>query len=652
MAASPPRVSIVIPFLDPGPFLVEAIESVLAQTWTDWELLLVDDGSTDGSTDRARQYEQRHTDRVRYLEHAGHANRGACASRNLGVWNASGEYIALLDADDVWLPCKLERQIALFEAHPDADLVYGAIEYWHGWTGQPDDAGRDRVPPLGVEPDTLYRPPAMATLLYPLGKGQPPTPSDLMVRRQALIEAGGFEESFTGALQLYEDQALLSKLYLKNAVFVSSETWARYRIHSESCSSEVQRMGEYRSVRLHFLRWLEAYLQRSGVRDPGLAASIETAIRVTEHPDRGVLRTGPGNKASLSAPAGAPQALRIEIADAGTTTSHDIQLNLAGRPVQGGERYRVEFLARADRARSIGVGFAKGHPPWSGLGLYREVRLTPEWQTVRLLFLASADDANGRIHFDLGGGDAAVELDEIGLWREEDGALVEPASGGADHPAPVEMGALRRIEPISRNWGFDRGQPVDRYYVERFLAEHAGDIRGRAMEIEDDAYIRRFGGTRVTATDILHVEEGNPRATIVGDLTRAGHIPSERFDCIVLTQTLHLIYDVRAALDTLHRILAPGGVLLATFPGLSKTSHAEWPGSWYWGFTTASARRLFDEAFPGGDLEVAAHGNVLAAIAFLHGLAVEDLRREELDARDPEYELLITVRARKAGESP
>jgi SAM-dependent methyltransferase len=216
----------------------------------------------------------------------------------------------------------------------------------------------------------------------------------------------------------------------------------------------------------------------------------------------------------------------------------------------------------------------------------------------------------------------------------------------------VSFGSLRRTTPISRQFGFDRGQPIDRYYIEKFLAYHANDIRGRVLEIGDASYTRRFGGNRVTLGDVLHVTQGNPQATIVADLTRADHIPSDAFDCIVLTQTLHHIYDVRSAIRTIQRILKPGGVLLATFPGISQIATDEWGSSWYWAFTSQSARRLSEEVFPAENVKVEAHGNVLTAISFLHGLAVEELHQEELDSREPGYEVLITLRAVKAGMSP
>lgn len=212
----------------------------------------------------------------------------------------------------------------------------------------------------------------------------------------------------------------------------------------------------------------------------------------------------------------------------------------------------------------------------------------------------------------------------------------------------VRFGDLRRLKPISRVFGFDRGLCIDRYYIENFLAKHAEDIRGHVLEIGDDTYTRRFGGDRVARSDVLHVQEGNPKATIVADLTCADSIPSDTFDCIIFTQTLQFIYDVRAAIRHLHRILKPSGVLLATFPGISQISRYDMD-RWgdYWRFTTLSARRLFEEVFPPGNVTVRAYGNVLAAVAFLHGLSAEELRREELDYHDPDYELIITVRAVK-----
>jgi SAM-dependent methyltransferase len=228
-------------------------------------------------------------------------------------------------------------------------------------------------------------------------------------------------------------------------------------------------------------------------------------------------------------------------------------------------------------------------------------------------------------------------------------ALRSRTEGGDYHPpiGKIRFGDLRRLEPLSRKFGYDRGQPVDRYYIEQFLARHADDIRGRVLEIGDDAYTRRFGRARVSQSDVLHIKEGHPGATIIADLSRGEDIPSGVFDCVILTQTLHLVYDVPAALRTLVRILKPGGVLLATVPGITQIDRFEWRHSWYWAFTTVSAQRRFEEVFPAANLTLATYGNVLAATAFLYGIAYQELRPEELDHRDIDYEVTITVRAVK-----
>jgi Methyltransferase domain len=217
----------------------------------------------------------------------------------------------------------------------------------------------------------------------------------------------------------------------------------------------------------------------------------------------------------------------------------------------------------------------------------------------------------------------------------------------------VRFGSLRRLSPISPHWGFERGLPVDRYYIEQFLASHASDIRGHGLEVKEDVYTSRFGGERITKLDILHPEQGNPSATIVADLTRANHLPSDTFDVIVLTQTLHLIYDVRTAVATLYRILKPGGILLATVSGISKISRQDmdrWGHNW--AFTTRSAEHLFHEFFPTQSVKIESHGNVLTAIAFLHGLASEELNHQKLDYQDPDYQVLITIRAVRPESTP
>jgi SAM-dependent methyltransferase len=219
-------------------------------------------------------------------------------------------------------------------------------------------------------------------------------------------------------------------------------------------------------------------------------------------------------------------------------------------------------------------------------------------------------------------------------------ALARPAVG------QVDLGDLDRVRPIDENWGFTRGQPVDRYYIETFMATRASDIKGRVLEVQDNSYTLRYGGDKVTRSDILHKGTDNPAATIIADLTDADIIPSDTFDCVICTQTLHLIYDLRAALTTVYRILRPGGVLLATLPTVSRDTSEESFRD-YWRLTSAACERLFEEHFTPGEIRATSYGNVYAATAFLHGLAVEDLEVEKLKVFDPKIEVLIGLQAIK-----
>jgi glycosyltransferase involved in cell wall biosynthesis len=529
-----PLVSVVVTFLDAERFLEEAIQSVLAQTFSGWELLLVDDGSSDAGSAIARRHAERLPARIRYLEHPGHRNLGTSAARDLGLEHAGGKYLALLDADDVWLPEKLERQVAILEAHPHVALLFGAPLYWFGWTGRPEDEGRDYVIDLKLPAARVYDPPS---LLLPILRltAPPPCPSDVLLRREAAQSVGGFEAHFTGVNLVYEDYAFFSKLLLRYPTYVSGETWDHYRQRPDSCYAVAKATGTRELARHYFLDWFRDYLEQQGRTSGAVWQAVHAELR---------------------------------------------PFSLRGRAIE-----QAKWL--------VGLVLPAGLRAW----------------------------------------------------------LSERLPGGS--PGRVRFGSLRRLTPISRNFGWDRGGlPVDRYYIDGFLERHAEDIAGRVLEVRDDAYARKFGGDRVTRFDVLHPAPGNPAATIVADLTDAPAVPDQTYDCIVLTQVLPFISDVRAAVGTLHRILRPGGVVLATVPGISQIVRLDMD-AWgdYWRFTSLSARRLFESAFPPSGVEVEAHGNVLAAAAFLYGLSSRELRAEELDHFDPDYEVLVTVRAVKEADS-
>nr|WP_231126654.1 glycosyltransferase [Motilibacter aurantiacus] len=522
-------------FRNAGQFLEDAAQSVLAQTYEHVELVLVDDGSTDGSGRHARDLAARHPQRVRVIEHPGGANLGMSASRNAGAADARGELLAFLDADDVWEPGHLTGEVALLQAAPGAQMVCGRAVVWHSWRPPaPGEQRRRDVPtPLPFAPGTVVDPPQLLAALMRRPEVRTPICS-LLVRTDAFRAVGGSEPEFRG---MFEDQVLLAKLQLRHRAVISGALTARYRRHPASATAAAASAGEYElrpgTARARFLQWLQR--------------------RVADE-------VGPGDLADAVAAAAAA----------------------VGPP------------ARATRVRT------------------------------------------------------AVRQRVPSPVRQQARRVVRPR-----RPGLVRLGSLRSTEPLSRWFGYDRGrsgeagQPVDRVYIERFLAESALDIRGRVLEVGDPSYTRRFGGDRVRRADVLHVEAGNPEATFVADLTDAPELPSDAFDCIVLTQTLHLVYDMRAAVRTLHRVLAPGGTLLLTVPGITPLAADRWAQDWCWSLTPAAAERLVGEVFGDALVEVRAWGNVLAAVAQIEGMAASELRAEQLEPVDPQYPVIVAVRAFK-----
>lgn len=536
------RVSVILIFFNEEKFLSEAVESVIGQSFDDWELLLVDDGSSDASTAIAKGYAQSDPDRIRYLEHDNHRNRGMSATRNLGISHAKGEFIAFVDADDVWLPDKLSDQVGILEGNPDADMVFGRPLYWSEWPGS-DQHTKDIMPDLGFDADRLYRPKKLIKLCYPLRKTSAPCPSDLLIRTPLVKEVGGFEEEFTQALQMYEDQAFLAKIYLKAGVFVSGKCWLKYRLRKDSACCVIFESGRYREVRMYFLNWLIRYLSAENHIDPKLRYLAYSAKWRCQYP---------------------------------------------------------AFDATASRLLAAAASTGK-----SVKAAVRRILPSPVFRWLRT------------------------------KWKSE------------TSPVWVDFGDLRSTRPVCAIFGMSRGTPVDRYYIENFLQENAAHIRGRVLEI-GEKYTRQFGAEKVTKSDVFHVDPGDPAATIIGDLTKADHVPSCAFDCVILTQTLQCIFDVQAALATIHRILKPGGVLLMTVPGITQQVGQDWGNDWYWSFTTQSVNLLLKHAFPDAAIEIRCHGNVLTSISFLEGISAEELTKEELDHTDKSYEMLITASVRKA----
>lgn len=269
-----------MPFLDLERFIEESIDSVLAQTYTDWELLLIDDGSTDGSTGIARRYAHTYPDRIRYLAHDGRQNRGASASRNLGIRHARGEFIALLDADDVWLPHKLEQQVPLLDAHPEVGSLYGSTLHWYSWTNEEQDRGRDFVAAPLFPPGSVLRPPEFLVANL-TGKAPAPCTCSILMRRSIVEKVAGFEDAF---LRVFTDHAFYAKLFLEAPVLIAADCWDWYRRHDDSACSIADREGQLAARHLEYLTWLGAYMEKEGHAHGELKQAWDRALWLHQHP--------------------------------------------------------------------------------------------------------------------------------------------------------------------------------------------------------------------------------------------------------------------------------------------------------------------------------------------------------------------------------
>jgi glycosyltransferase involved in cell wall biosynthesis len=547
-----PLVSVIITSYNQAGFLSDAIESVLTQTYAQFETVVVDDGSADNALEVVARYPA-----VRYIRQD---NQGLSAARNTGLRQSNGAYLVFLDADDRLLPIALETGVDCLQAHPECGFVSGNYSLIKS-----DGSRKPHRQVYCVERDHYH------ALLCTNYIGMHAT---VMYRRDIFESIG----EFNTALRACEDYDLYLRIAARVPIYCHDKVIAEYRQHDTNMSRNHQLMLES-AMRVLQSQW--KYVK--GHKE--YEKAYETGIKFWQ------------------------------------SLFGDSLISEVGRRLAHGEWRQAmrEMLA-----------MQQSYP--GGFGTFAS------WVCHRVLFRVSRAIFRRAKTFMKSLLPTPV-LSWLRFW------LKRYSSG--PRVGRVRFGSLRRLTPVSRAFGFDRGLPIDRYYIERFLSAHAADIRGDVLEIGDNTYTRRFGGERVTKSDVLHVGEGNPEATIVADLTCAEYVTSDSFDSVILTQTLHLIYDVRAALKTLYRILKPGGVLLATFPGISQISHDRWRESWCWAFTHVSARRLFEEVFPASNVCVEASGNVLAAIAFLHGLAAEELRQEELDYRDSHYDVSIMVRAVK-----
>jgi GT2 family glycosyltransferase/SAM-dependent methyltransferase len=527
-----PAVTVVIPCFDLGAFLDEAVQSVLAQSFQDFEILIVDDGSEDPVTKHMLASYRRPRTRIIRTE-----NRGVASARNTGLEQARGRHVSFLDADDMYESRFLESTVGRLEADESLTFAscwltaFGAREFV--WEPQRCDF------PWLLAEDTVCT--------------AAPT------RREALLAVGGLDES--PSLDGYEDWELaLSLLESGFSGEIVRKRLFRYRIRQRSKTT--LRTGPENHMRV-FERLLDKHADSYHLNAAGVLAAI-------------------GERISLLEPmlAGDPPP----------------------RPRLDPNQWRSSILALERHRRELEQALAQPSQDPDVAGNH-----------------APDEDTNAR------------------------------ARGGRGQDRQrVEWGSLRQVEPVSRVWGLDRGQPIDRHYIESFLSTHAEDITGDVLEVKDASYTERFhrGARSVTVVDVA---EQNARATLIADLSRPDALPEEGYDAIVLTQTLQFLFDVDAAVANIHRALAPGGVVLATVPSVSRVDYESGVDGDFWRLTVASARRLFERSFDTDGIQVEAFGNVLSCTAFLQGLASDELARAELDRHDPYFPLVIAIRAVKGG---
>lgn len=522
-----PKVSVIIHFLNAEKYLTQAIESVFRQTFSEWELVLVDGGSTDGSVSIAKEYQKRNPDRVRALEHRGDRTLGIFSSRIWGAKEAHAPLLALLDSDDEWHPQFLERHLALYQSifGTSKAMVYCPMVYW--WE-DPALAAKSFVQPIPVP--GLHNPPDLLFDFIKENYQRSAGNSSVVIAREIILEA----EHLIGTAdeKALEDQYLWSWMILKYPIFVSAEPLVRYRQWQGSTCAATKRLQIARKRAKH-LAWLLEYLKKyyQGVSRANLIKQAEHYL--------------------LEA--------RIKSGEVLRTTNALIMWGRLGEAVKQGLKRAIKTL-------------------------YVLLRVFTRFRLI------------------------------IG------------------------------VRPLSYLWGSDRGLPIHRYYLEQFLHEFKNDIKGHCLEFAEDAYTSRYGGKNVTKVDILHVDDDNPKATIVADLTQSNSIASEQFDCIICTHVLHVIADVEKIITELFRILKPGGVLLVATPQISMCDS---DAGELWRFTSKGLGVMLTKTFDSNAITIKSYGNSLTAAGEIRGMVSYEFSDGELNKTDAHFCVEVCARAVK-----
>lgn len=533
-----PLISIIIPCFNHAHFLPDAIKSVLDQSYTHTEIIVIDDGSSDNTKEVATSFPN-----VKYVYQA---NQGLSAARNTGLKNSNGKYLVFLDADDFLFPEGLSINNNYLSQNPSWAFISG----WH-----------DKVDEWKFPLDQDEQVVVTGSHYLHLLKG-----NYIGMHATVLYQRWAFDDlQFDTSLKACEDYDLYFKIARKFPVGNHGEKVAAYRVHGKNMSAKI----------------------------PFMLHHVLIVLKKQEN----LLLNEEEKKAYF----------------------------------EGQQIWNEYYLIKLNKSLLANIWKSESWPTRDELALLAK---KPRW-FFRYGIQRLKQDFKNLLKKILP--DVMLKV----LFRRGFFENYTPPLG------KIKAGDFERITPFSFDFGFDRGGPIDRYYVESFLEQNRGVICGRVLEIGDNEYTMRYGGSTVKQSDILHIDAKNKKATFVGDLSNAPQLPSGGFDCVVLTQTLHFIYDFKAALQTCHRILKPGGSLLLTVPGISHIDHGEWREFWLWAFTDKSMRRLMNEFFEEGSVEIKTYGNVFVASAFLYGVGLPEFKKKYLKHNDPSYQVIIAVKAIK-----
>ncbi|MBI0399145.1 glycosyltransferase [Cyclobacterium marinum] len=528
-------VTIIIPCFNHGKYLPDAIDSCLNQTYSEIEIIIVDDGSTDNTCEVTKSYPS-----VTYLYQK---NQGLSSARNTGIKHSNGAFLVFLDADDLLLHDAIAYNIEYLKKQTKLAFVSGAHQV----------STIDNIKIKTINESVVFD--HFQTLLRKNYIGMHAT---VMFRREAFDEV-----LYDTTLKACEDYDIYLKIAKKHPIAHHNKVLSVYRRHQENMSNNIPFM-------------------------------LSTVLKVLNR-----------QKHNLSKK---DDLLALQEGKQNFTKYYHKLLFDQYKNCTNPFKY-ILFLFDTNFIKIIYKRF--------------KVKLMGRFKNYK--FLKNIIPLKGkRILFNLG-------------FHK---GFLPPIK-------KVKSGDFERLSPFSKNFGYDRGGPIDRYYIEKFLEEASDMIYGRILEIGDNDYTLRFGKEKVKTSEILHINESNPKATIIGDLSDAPQIEDNSFDCILLTQTLHLVYDYQAVIKTCHRILKPGGALLLTVPGITPIDYGEWGYTWYWSFTGQAMKKMMAEYFSKSHSKINTYGNVYAATAFLYGMGLPEIKKEMLDFHDPRMQVIVTVKAIK-----